>query len=277
MSHFTVGVVITKDDIERNKKNLRVKNFTDLVNKKLNPDEAAITKAVDEALIPFCENLEVEPYRVLDLHELHDKLDEIVNYEGDSEYKLKIKEKYKDKSLEFLCENYFGYMFREDGAYSTYNSDSKWDWYVIGGRWDNTLPIKNHTKTEDENYDGYNNKLEGNMCQIKDLELHKELNKEEIENYTKAYNDMVNGKGFYNPEYILEKYPTLQVYLDKQCIFSTYALLNSKGQWLEPGKMGWFGCSTATSEDEIKYENEYKEKVLAEDPESYFVMVDCHI
>ncbi len=81
----------------------------------------------------------------------------------------------------------------------------------------------------------------------------------------------------FKPEYILSKYPTFEYYLEQQSQFSTYALLTSDGIWHEPGRMGWFGCSTATSEDEIKYENEYKEKVLAEDPESYFVMVDCHI
>ena len=99
----------------------------------------------------------------------------------------------------------------------------------------------------------------------------------EIEECRKCYFNKIEGKGVYKPEYILSKYPTFEYYLEQQSQFSTYALLTSDGIWHEPGRMGWFGCSTATSEDEIKYENEYKEKVLAEDPESYFVMVDCHI
>lgn len=276
MSHFTVGVIITKEDIKRNKIILEEANYDNLQDEE-SLNKAAIMEAVEEALNPFNENLEVEPHRVLDLHELQDKLDEIVNYEGEDEFSLKLKEKYKDKSLEFLCENYFGYMFREDGAYSTYNQQSKWDWYVVGGRWDNTLPIKNNKTIEDDDYSGYDNKIEGNMCQIKDLELYKKLSKKEIKEHTKEYEDMVNGKTYYKPEYILRKYPTLDVYLDKQCRYSTYALLNSKGQWIEPGQMGWFGCSSATPEEEANFTDVFAEHLKKENPEHYFVLVDCHV
>lgn len=37
----------------------------------------------------------------------------------------------------------WGYPIDEDGnLLSSYNPDSKWDWYSIGGRWDGFLPLK---------------------------------------------------------------------------------------------------------------------------------------
>ena len=34
----------------------------------------------------------------------------------------------------------------EDGEETSYNPKSRWDWYVIGGRWTGYFPLKNGTK-----------------------------------------------------------------------------------------------------------------------------------
>ena len=35
--------------------------------------------------------------------------------------------------------------------------------------------------------------------------------------------------------------------------FSTWVVLTPDGKWHEPGQMGWFGCSSASEEDEKKF------------------------
>ena len=42
-------------------------------------------------------------------------------------------------------------MIDENGnLLSTYNPDSKWDWYEVGGRWNNVLTTQNGTKTNED-------------------------------------------------------------------------------------------------------------------------------
>lgn len=41
-----------------------------------------------------------------------------------------------------IKEDYKGYMDEDGNILSTYNPNSKWDWYVIGGRWSGYFPLK---------------------------------------------------------------------------------------------------------------------------------------
>lgn len=112
MSHYTVAVI------------------TDKLNK------------IGEMLAPYSENMEVEPYvdetkeaiinsakerkeRVLQRKEKGEELDkydiEYLNANTDEElYKLQI---YEDESYD-----------KNGNHLTTYNPNSKWDWYEIGGR-----------------------------------------------------------------------------------------------------------------------------------------------
>lgn len=282
MSHFTVGVIIDKNNIDRNL-NIAIDELKR--EKGMDIPQGAIKAAlyseleyyVEKALVPFDENLEVDAHRALTIEELNKERDEVISYNGEDEWKIELKEKYTNLSLEEFAEGYFGYELREDGAYARYNLNGKWDWYVIGGRWNNTLPIKNYTPNKDEDYDGYENKCEGNVCRIKDIELHEELNELEERKLRKKYQSLIEGKGMYKAEYIQRKYPTFETYLKDYTTFNTYALLTSKGEWVEPGKIGWFGCSSASPEEERDFSDIFIQKLQEEDPENYFIVVDCHV
>ena len=84
---------------------------------------------IDTLLAPYNENLEVEPYLKL-------TFDEAI---------IKAKEIYDDYHNEKeLIKNYaedYGYIVLDDGLYSTYNPNSKWDWYEIGGRFSKRLEL----------------------------------------------------------------------------------------------------------------------------------------
>lgn len=124
---------------------------------------------VDDLLAPFDENIEYEPYieytREQAIEKVRKDIEEYKNtiyaeYLADpqkykekygnnldhinylkNEFPLKLKwsdnECYEDEKQWYDDE-----MIDEDGnLLSTYNPKSKWDWYSVGGRWDNELKL----------------------------------------------------------------------------------------------------------------------------------------
>lgn len=232
MSHYTVGVVIPKE----------VK-------------EEKLTGAVIGALQPFDENLAVEKYIAYTKEEL-DKMYE--SYIERMEEKGEEVETYEEYVGDFCGCGLDG----EGNALSTYNRDAKWDWYVIGGRWDGLIETK----------DGEN----VNYARIKDIVFKKEFTDEELSKAKEKYSTLTTKGDFFKPEYYQRKYPTLESYLDSHN-FSTYALLDRNGEWFEPGEMGWFGVSSAEPEEEQKFQSQYMQLIKECDPEDWLVVVDCHI
>lgn len=159
---------------------------------------------------------------------------------------------------------------------TTYNEDGKWDWYVIGGRWSGCLPIKGK-EASNEDHDQYQDNIEDNICKIKDLELVKTPSEEEMKKMKEKYEELTTKGDFFKPEYYLRKFPTFEDYVKDVTSFSTYALLTSENEWIEPGQMGWFGCSSATPEEEANFTDVFAEHLKKENPEHYFVLVDCHV
>ena len=126
---------------------------------------------LEELLMPYDENMECEPYikytREEAIAEVRREIEQYKNttyaeYVADPEaYKKKYD--YRDsghfeylakefpKRLEWTDEECFEDMNKwydeesidaDGNIYSTYNPKSKWDWYVVGGRWSNGLKIK---------------------------------------------------------------------------------------------------------------------------------------
>lgn len=274
MSHFSLGVIL-------NKKEYGIKKLLDFT---------AIESAVDRILEPFDENKVVDEYIQYTKEELIEKAKE-----NNEEYKnttyaefLKdtkaYKEKYKDSPshLNYL-ENEFPKVLKmtdeelyqreiagyencidEDGNItSIYNPNSKWDWYEIGGRWAEMLSV---------------GKEKVDYAVMTDINFNPKPTKEEIEEYTKDWNNVMNGKSFYTAEYYLERYGSLENYIKECSRISTFALLTPDGEWHEPGQMGYFGISTATTDDEKKFKDEYMNIINKYNTDNYiFVVVDCHI
>jgi hypothetical protein len=92
---------------------------------------------------------------------------------------------------------------------STYNPESKWDWWVIGGRWDGI--IQNNYRSDGDggfNFGKEHHQVKHNTVSCKDfLEMVKQDS---------------------------DQYP--------------YSLVTPKGEWCEKGKMGWFGTSSDEKE-----------------------------
>ena len=229
-------------------------------------------KQVDKMLEPFDESLEVAPYinftKAQILAEYEERL-EVIRTGVSERYNVEhLREHEHDyyANIEAYTEAYYGDSeFDADGnVLVTYNPKSQWDWYSIGGRWSNFLTKKDGSKCD--------------YAKIKDINFEADANDEEAkEKLRKNWDEVLAGKGYFKPEYLLNKHKTVENYIKDTLTFSTYAILDKAGVWHEPGKMGWFGCSSATPESEVKFNNEYAGVIASADQNDYLVIVDCHI
>lgn len=186
----------------------------------------------------------------------------------------------------------------KDGSVrSTYNPDSKWDWYQIGGRWAGLFTVKKGTPHEigekswtwDEKnpYESTGDIIKCDSARIKDLVfLDKEkdaqrarrfweLHVEGAEPQNDEERDMLKWAR-YKKEYYIETYKDKETYVRCESAFSTYAAITKDGKWHAKGKMGWFGMSS--DEDVVAWHDGYQ-KLIFDDAEEddYITIVDCHI
>jgi hypothetical protein len=202
-------------------------------------------------------------------------------------------------------------LVSEDGrAYtmSTYNPESMWDWYTIGGRWAGYFVARN-----------------GGRCDVGrkgdlDLDALRDVKAEEARKLYAEYEatvagtpealpwssfcDNVSEGNGYTIGQAREEYhsqPRVQVLsrtdfrwhddviaefgigVKRYVLQATaravpgYATVTLDGRWMAPGRMGWFRCSDDEEGDRIGYweaANAYIESV----PDSaYLVALDCHI
>lgn len=221
---------------------------------------------IDEMLAKYDENIDVKPY----IRRTKEKVIEEAQFlkkkvfEQNRQHEEWFKPYLEAETDEELYKVAVGDLVDEEGnELSRYNPDSKWDWYVIGGRWRGLLK----SKEDGECYD------ELPMTEI-DFSPDDNTYKE----YLEEWEDIMSGDSFYNPDYILNTYGTKEEYARRMSVFSTYAILTPEDEWIEPGKVGWFGVSDASSENKKKYEEKYMDIINRYMSDKYIMtIVDCHI
>lgn len=248
---------------------------------------------VESLLEPFYEGLEVEKYICMTKKDLIERgKEEIAFFNRRYKEYMKNKREYRRKHfkninhLRFIkkvpymkkwnTEKIYKFATRycdedeisEDGGlYSTYNPDSKWDWYEIGGRWKNELILKRDNDKETIR--------RVNSALIKDIDWN-EI-KKRISKHLIPYKKMLE-ETIFDKEYLIKLYPDEETYKEKAIQFCTYAVLTPDGEWKEPGKMGWWGISSASDEERINFQNNYFDNFLKNiNPEWRLTIVDCHI
>ncbi|MBQ1789868.1 MAG: hypothetical protein II008_06820 [Oscillospiraceae bacterium] len=185
----------------------------------------------------------------------------------------------------------------ENGNYiSTYNLNSKWDWYEVGGRWSGQLKLKKRiTNAERQMYDLSSDSAlatyidwdamfqldperKARLEEFWNLAVLRNLPEEAGQTEEERDRWVINNYGiFTNPAYYFETYGTLEEYLRRQAIWCPYAVVDEKG-WYAPGEMGWFGCSSETSEQKKDWEENFRARFIDTlKPNDRIVMVDCHI
>ncbi len=185
-------------------------------------------------------------------------------------------------------------------VYSTYNPKSKWDWYAIGGRYNNRVIVdKNNDDVIDYydlglgmsfkcNVDDEPNLKRVNGARIKDIHFDKMGG--DYEKAIRFWELIVEGQepkddkekeeikwNFYKPEYYIEQYGTKEEYARQEAMFSTWAFVNEQG-WCEQGEMGMWCVNDATKDSRLAFAEKLQEYI--KDPkhqDEYLIIVDCHI
>lgn len=227
---------------------------------------------VDNLLAPFDENLEVDPYLSYTKQEAIDHVRQHWSFVMDGPKKIPVADATDAQCYAYIASDYASDMKDDDGnLYSTYNPNSKWDWYQEGGRWSGSLRLKSGGTTD--------------SAAIRDLDFSPD--KKAYEEAAIWWDKAVDGKVedgeekpfcFYKEEYMRERYRDRETYAKLNSEFRTYAVLTPDGVWHEPGQMGWFGCSSETPEDGLYWDEHYQEAFIdTADPDWILTVIDCHI
>lgn len=234
---------------------------------------------VETMLEPYDENIEVEPYISRTKEQMIEDGKKILERIKEQQKDGKI-ESWQERFLECKTDEDFYNVERSDDDYdydedgnelTTYNPNSKWDWWQFGGRWDGELKT---TKGE-----------EVSECEIGELDYYPD--KEQYKKALRFWEVVVDGEslkegekeedfsGWYRKEYYAETYKDKEEYARCQSSFIPYAILDEADGWIdrddkkftEQGKCGsmW------------KYAEFVYDKLKKADPEKQVFIVDCHI
>lgn len=246
---------------------------------------------IDALLAPYNENLEVEPYLKL----------------TNDEAIVKAREEYDDNySEKELIKNYaedYGYTILDDGLYSTYNPNSKWDWYSIGGRFDGDLYLTDEGIEEAINYPNNPQWFKDmpreeqvehvkwvNSAPLKYIQWFTPLSEEDKAELKRWWEINIDGDElkdgekkdehfFWNPDWFMRRYKDADTYIKVKEMMTFFAVLTPDGEWHEPSKMGWFACTDGEPEDELKWDLEFYDRFIKPNIDSDLIctVVDCHI
>lgn len=313
MSHFTVLVI--GDDVE----------------KQLQPyHEYECTGTEDEYVVDVNKDDEVKKYLdreiyvgtnketgKLDYHFFEERANEKLN-----DWKIITQLEYfqsqgmtQEEIDEEIADNE-GVKKKEDGSwYQRTNPNSKWDWWVVGGRWSGFLKLKEGAEGETGSPGFFGSPAEDGYVDIamkKDIDfegMFKEKEEKAIEEYDKVYKiikdtpvaeswksvrerltNIEEAREFYrgqervkafSKDYPFNDLEDFQVdkdvYIRRQRAqaISTYAIVKDS-KWFAKGEMGWWAVST----NEIE-QDEWNQKVLelieSVPDDTLFTLVDCHI
>lgn len=174
-----------------------------------------------------------------------------------------------DENLE--VEEYWDEEYQEK---TTYNPDSKWDWYSIGGRFSEMIPLKKGGKAT--------------IAKVKEIDFG--VDKKAYEKAKRFWEVVVDGEPLkegekkedfstiWKTEYYTDTYGDKEYFATHSATFVPYAYLSAETGWQEPGEMGWFGCSSETEETKKAFDQKFMEFInRPETQEKFLVIVDCHI
>ena len=139
---------------------------------------------------------------------------------------------------------------REDGAArSTYNPDSKWDWWTIGGRWEKQYRDRQGQKVSD-----FRAELEKALIDVTDPEAIAELALVEAEVDRVRENMRAGRTTWEDLDAARAKKLDCKAYLPWWFPYNLVLERGDEFAWLEKGKMGWFGSHSdkVTDEEWIK-------------------------
>ena len=241
-------------------------------------------QGIEELLAPYDENLKVEPY----LKYKHDDAIEMIKKEY-IPFNNDIKEYSDNELLNWFVKQYSSYFLKDGDIYTTYNPNSKWDWYQIGGRFGSRLPLTNEAlKKEYSEYADYPftdiapiNYVNWKYKHLTEEEKNKIRRWWEINIYNMPLKEGEEKDKylFYNPKYYERRYRDAETDIKVQEIINFFAVITPDGKWYAPSNMGWWACTDGEPEDELKFDLEFYDRFIKPNLDSDLMctVVDCHI
>lgn len=251
------------------------------------PAEAAedIEGALEDALAPYSEDLEVEPYVDQTADEVKKEMvEQVLPYyvkEGTDTVGMTTAQLWKDWSGKDLD--------AEGNSLSTFNPDAQWDWYQIGGRWAGALLLKpgatgapgdpSWTREGESAEQIYGNGRRCDVARVQDVDW-AAMDAAAKQNAGERWDRVVErGEPAWavNGKELIETYGTREAYV-AAASWSPYAVLDQDGEWHAPGKMGWFGMSSESADEAQAFESSFYERFVKDAEENTIVVVvDCHV
>lgn len=242
---------------------------------------------IESLMEPYDENKQVEPYIDKTKHEVEQEMHRVLEdaqkpENADKDYYQKYRNNPNISLKEFAESWYNQELDDEDNLLTTYNQDSKYDWYSTGGRWQGMLKLKPNLKYPDKVVYGewpwmdkdipFDNSHADGAAFI-DIDWDS-MKKESVERALEHWNKDDES----HPFSIKKQYKNnKRAYIRNQFMFHTYAVLNQDG-WNEPGRMGWWGMSSATDEQERDWDDTFWNTFMKGLPEDIQItIIDCHI
>lgn len=294
---------------------------------------------IEEQLAPYDENISVEPYRSYWDTDYLQRMTEMLEQKDGG---LPKGEKHTIEEVAAAYNRCYGddeeaVQLDEGGIYtmSTYNPKSKWDWYVIGGRWRGFFKAKDGAKTavgvpgtlggdpvgaddadvlrrEDVDLEAMRQPAREAAEQtwdkahavIKDIEeealgweqlyaeakaakaeVGGELVEGDIAALRDAYRAQPRVKALMAAELIgpfgndaADYQVSREEYVRRAELsaITPYAYVKD-GVWNAPGDMGWWGMSTDTGNERLRFAEEFNAMFEALPGDMLLTLVDCHI
>lgn len=254
---------------------------------------------IKELLASYDENLEVEPY----LKYKHNDAIEMIKEEY-VPFNNFLKDYSDDKLLEWFADD-CGYYLINGDIYTTYNPNSKWDWYQIGGRFSGELELTEEGRLnavgeiekkyhididlkslrEDSDYLRY-----VDTAPLKYIKWFTSLSNEAKANKRRWWEINIDGDElkdgeekdeylFWHPEWIRRRYKDVDTYIKIKEMITFFAVITPDGKWYAPSNMGWWACTDGEPEDELKWDLEFYDRFIKPNLDSDLIctVVDCHI
>ena len=171
----------------------------------------------------------------------------------------------------------------EGNLLSTYNPEARWDYWSEGSYL--TFVLKDGTYEDpafakDVDWAATSKPARGEKAQLLREWRHLALGKvpgglkgQELEEWL----DREYGSFRYRTGYLKEAYGSFERFAEVSCAFKPYAIVGPDG-WKAPGRVGWFGASTETGGEWIRWVTETIPGIIASlRPDDELHLLDCHI
>ena len=231
-------------------------------------------EAVGQVLAPYDENKEVEPYLNKTKAEIIEdgknyKARILKNIEEDENYKVtEYSQKYldceTDEDFYNLEKEDYGLFDEEGNSLTTYNPNSKWDWWTLWGRFgtdDTFMQLKDVILTkEDADPKAY----------AREWEVF-------VEGAKKTEEEEENLWSMWKPQYYIDRYGDKETYIKIRSLDFPYAFVDKNG-WYAQGEMGWFGFDNANKNSIVAFADFYQNYIRdVNNQDKYLVFADLHI